>query len=288
MLKHVIRATANAALATPGVHRLARHAGRRGLLPERLWSGVPLERVVDLEAAGVGFRYHLSPGDYVGMPLYWLGGRGYEPETMDHLPQFLAGASCFYDIGANTGLFSLLAAKLEPRLRVVAIEPNPATFARLSEHIALNRLDDRVTAHAAAIGVVDGPVTLHIPAGTHALSSTLAPEGAADTLPGHRPVSVHGATMRSMLAAFPIPGAIKIDAEGFEAAILESMADFLAQHRPRLLIEVLDDAPIARLNAALAPGGYRCARLGHGPMTWRDRIGPREAAEGRNVVCMAQ
>lgn len=285
MLKPVLRAAANAVLAAPGLHGAARALGRRGLLPERLWSGYPLDGIVTLEAAGVTIRYRVSPGDYVGMPLYWQGARGYEPETFARLGDLVDGASCVYDIGANTGLYSLVAARRWPRLAVVAVEPNPQSFARLADNITLNGLGGRVTAVPAAISAREGPVTLHVPPGTNALSATLAADGAADALPGHRPVVVTGLTMAVLAARHAPPDAIKIDAEGHEAAILEGMAGLLAARRPRLLVEVLDDAPLARLTAALAPFGYRFARLGKGDPAFHDAFGPRAPGEGRNVLC---
>lgn len=285
MFKPVLRFLINAALATPGLHALARLLGRTGFLPQRIWAGYPLEKVADLRAGGADFRYHISPGDYVGMPLYWCGEAGYEPETLARMAELLRDCRVFYDIGANTGLFSLLVAKLKPEARIIAFEPNPQTHARLAENIALNGLEARIDALHAAIGLKDGPITLHIPDGAFALSSTLAPEGMSGEMPGHRPVEVECRSMASVLAEFPAPDVIKIDAEGYEAAILESMADFLAHHRPHLLIEVLDDAPFARLEAALRPAGYRFARLGNGKLVWRDTLSARGPDEGRNVLC---
>jgi FkbM family methyltransferase len=285
MLKSVLRALLNAALATPILHWLARAMGRAGLLPQRVWAGYPLEKVARLRAGGTQFRYHISPGDYVGMPLYWRGEAGYEPETLSRMAELLRECRVFYDIGANTGLFSLLVAQLKPEVRIVAFEPNPQTYARLSENIALNSLGARITALHAAIGLNDGLITLHVPNGEFALSSTLAPEGQTGDMPGHRPVEVPCRSIVSVLTEFLPPDVIKIDAEGYEAAILESMADFLARYRPQLLIEVLDDAPFARLEAALRPAGYRFARLGNGPLVWRDTLALRGSDEGRNVLC---
>ena len=285
MVKPLLRQLINAVLAAPGLHSLARVVGRNGLLPQRLWAGYPLEGVVHLGAAGVNFPYHVSPGDYIGMPLYWRGEDGYEPETFARWAEFLGDARVFYDIGANTGLFSLVSAHLKPDLQLVSFEPNSDTHARLVENIALNGFESRINPVQAAIGTQDGPITLHIPNGVFALSSTLAPEGETGSMPGHRAVEVACRSMARVLADHPVPDAIKIDAEGYEAAILESMASFFNEHRPRLLIEVLDDAPFARLESALLPFGYRFARIGNGQLIWSETLCARAAHEGRNVWC---
>lgn len=284
--KPIARKIVNPLLKAPGLHRLARLAARRGLVPERVWAGVPVEGIVTLRAAGQVFRYRLSPGDYVGMPLYWLGDAGYEPETLTHLAGMLEGAEVFLDIGANTGLFSILAARIRPHLRVVAIEPNPETAARLRENIALNELESRITVLEAAVAAASGTITLHVPDGVFALSSTLAPEGHEGSIPGHRAISVKALSLGAIVEAHGVPGAIKIDAEGHEAAILEDSAAVLAAYQPKILIEVLDDAPFDRLAGLLLSHGYRFARLGRTPPAFSNAIGPRLSGEGRNVLAV--
>jgi Met-10+ like-protein len=57
----------------------------------------------------------------------------------------------FADIGANVGSYTVLAAGV-CGARVVAVEPGPAAGAALAKNIALNRLGDRVSVAAVALG----------------------------------------------------------------------------------------------------------------------------------------
>ena len=52
----------------------------------------------------------------------------------------------FIDIGANQGLFSLVAARNPNCQKIVALEPVPTTYAKLQANLALNGLDDRADA----------------------------------------------------------------------------------------------------------------------------------------------
>jgi FkbM family methyltransferase len=61
------------------------------------------------------------------------------------------------DAGANIGLFSLFASRIAPGARILAIEPFPETFARLTELIRVNRLSQRVSCLRAAICASDEP-----------------------------------------------------------------------------------------------------------------------------------
>jgi len=55
------------------------------------------------------------------------------------------------DIGANSGMFSLYAARQAPAARIVAVEPFPDTRAQLQELVDANHLRDRVTILECAV-----------------------------------------------------------------------------------------------------------------------------------------
>lgn len=57
----------------------------------------------------------------------------------------------FADIGANIGVYTILAAK-NVGAKVIAVEPIPSTFSHLSNNIFLNKISNLVTAHAIGVG----------------------------------------------------------------------------------------------------------------------------------------
>lgn len=72
----------------------------------------------------------------------------------DYLPDVLAAIDtpfAFLDIGANQGLFSLVAARNPNCRKIVAMEPVPCTFAKLDANFALNELGERAEAINAAL-----------------------------------------------------------------------------------------------------------------------------------------
>jgi hypothetical protein len=84
-----------------------------------------------------GARLH---GDHrVIMPrcIYWFGV--WEPLLSRWVEERLAPGDVFVDVGANMGYYSLLAARrVGPAGGVVAIEPSPPIFAKLTANLALN------------------------------------------------------------------------------------------------------------------------------------------------------
>lgn len=80
---------------------------------------------------------------------YWLGLA--DLDEMGLLLHLLDEETTFIDIGANVGVYSVLAGKV-CGARVIAFEPVKATFERLQSQISLNGIGPRVTMHNMAVG----------------------------------------------------------------------------------------------------------------------------------------
>jgi FkbM family methyltransferase len=167
---------------------------------------------------------------------------GNEPTIEKALLDMLHEGDVFYDIGANIGWYSLLAARktLAP---VVAFEPSVRNAAILQQNAATNRL--AVTTIPAAVSDVDGWATF---LDRSSLEGRLdkddceaqAERRAKRNRPRARTHPVPVVTVDSFLAASEQqpPAVVKIDVEGAELGVLRGMVDTLAATRPRLLIEL--------------------------------------------------
>ena len=72
-----------------------------------------------------------------------------EPETLRWLTR-LAPGDVMYDVGANVGMYSIVAAKVHGA-QVFAFEPEGQNYATLYKNIAWNRCADAITAYCIAI-----------------------------------------------------------------------------------------------------------------------------------------
>lgn len=64
---------------------------------------------------------------------------GFENEETNYLKSVLNQEDIFIDVGANVGLFSIIASNIVgPNGKVICFEPSPTTFLRLDENIKLN------------------------------------------------------------------------------------------------------------------------------------------------------
>lgn len=135
----------------------------------------------------------------------------------------------FVDIGANQGLYSLLAAQNPHCTGVIAFEPVAATFALLTDNIALNGL-------AASIRPVHAAVSLHsgmasIPTDT-AHSGTASLRDAAPNSDAGEDISILGIAGVDALLEGHEPLIVKIDVEGHEEVVVEALA--ASRHRDRI------------------------------------------------------
>ena len=98
-------------------------------MPSVLWRRLPVagEFAVSLPEGG-RFLYSSVHGDQIGRALHWRGLDWWESETIGVWLRLVAGASRVLDIGANTGVYTLLACAGNPTARVTSFEPVPHIF----------------------------------------------------------------------------------------------------------------------------------------------------------------
>ena len=200
-------------------------------LPDLRESGRYLgERVVRTR---YGFQYKADLGDWLGQYVYLTGM--YEPPTAHVIAELLESGDTFIDVGANSGIFTLLASRrVGSNGRVLSFEPVPSMRGRITENLALNRVEN-VILHGVALSNAVGEITFYEgPQGHKGLSSMRPIEDASTTL------RVPTIPLDDLAGATPSVKLIKIDVEGAEQLVIEGMEKLLAQQHPYLIIEMTD------------------------------------------------
>lgn len=160
-----------------------------------------------------------------------------EPGVQEALRRSVQPRSVVYDIGANIGFFSLLAARLAgPGGRVEAFEPvmRSATFA--AANAALNGLGRTVVVHPVAVGEAGGIGELLV---TRERSwSHLADRGWHSQTVTRAAVAVVALDELVEARSIPPPDVIKIDVEGSEAAVLRGLTRTLSARPATVIVEL--------------------------------------------------
>lgn len=142
----------------------------------------------------------------------------FEFEDMGFLLHFLRPEDLFVDVGANLGSFTILASAVVGAPSI-AIEPVPSTYARLTENIALNSLHNVMCIN---MGAGSEPGVLQFTTDTDSMNHVVR----VGENPKHT-IGVHTDTLDNMLSG-KTPAIIKIDVEGFEAAVINGAVQTLA------------------------------------------------------------
>ena len=260
-------------LGIPVPHALYQHLPFRGELTVAL-------------PEGMEFRM-LSRGEALENGLYWRGIAGWEPEW---LPVWLAlcqSARGVVDIGANTGLYSLMGAAANPKALIKAFEPVSRIADRLEENIKLNHFEN-VAVFRCAIGETSGEVQLYDPGADIPYSASIDPNflyGRDASYKSHGsvyPVSLR--TLDDVLSSETIPtDLVKVDAEGVEIQVLRGAARTLVRWQPTLLLEYLKSG--TELDTLIGDMMKRGYRLFHpGRVGLREIFEPRPASDSWNVL----
>jgi FkbM family methyltransferase len=187
-----------------------------------------------VRVAAYGFEFWVDPSDrQVSLDL--LRSRRYEPVETDLFERVVRPRMVVVDVGANLGVYTLLAARaVGDAGRVVAIEPNPPMFGLLTRNVLENGMRN-VDLVCKAVGSEAGEMSLYRVPGHPALASLSSTNARAST--DRIPVEME--TLDALLAALEIGHVdlMKVDTQGAELEVLEGAREMIERDRPLLFVE---------------------------------------------------
>lgn len=158
----------------------------------------------------------------------------------------------FLDIGANQGLYSLIAGQNPHCTGAIALEPVPDTFERLSQNINANNLQGKVQAVQAALSSQAGTARIVFDAAHSGLAS-LRNDGAD----GLDITTINMEAFDDLLGE-PEMLVIKVDVEGHEAAVMAELVKSRFLSRIQSVFYEVDAkwSDADSLRAILESGGF--------------------------------
>jgi FkbM family methyltransferase len=177
---------------------------------------------------------------------YWLGS--YEKPKSRQFARGIHPGDVVYDIGANVGYYTLLAALATgPAGRVIAFEPLPENLSFLRRHFALNNLPQAQ--------VIDAAVSDHM----GETFFQVAPSRSMGQLSAQGELPVQLVSLDELVAAgrIPPPDCLKIDVEGAELGVLAGAARILEQAKPDIYLATHSRDLHQACCQVLTSAGYR-------------------------------
>ena len=192
-----------------------------------------------------------------------------EPQVQKTLVDHLRPGMTFYDVGANIGFFSLMAARLVgPKGCVVSFEADPEIAARLRENLARNQF---TCARVEQKAVWSEPTTVSFARVDLDTSPDrglghVSPDASA---PGT--ITVEAVSLDDYTASHPPPDFLKCDVEGAEVAVFQGAMRLLSGKRPIFLVEMHSPENHRTLLDQFAGQGYLCQNLDENHVLARPR-----------------
>lgn len=153
----------------------------------------------------------------------------YDYDEMNFVLKYLRPQDSFLDIGANIGVYTLLAASKIKQGTIHSFEVLPKNFQRLQENVQINDLDC-VKLHQVAISNCPGNIELNLADGDS--MAFIADEASQKT------ISAQADTIDNLLGNENLENLTlaKIDIEGAEILALQGASELLQRHLPKVWI----------------------------------------------------
>ncbi|MFM8443903.1 MAG: FkbM family methyltransferase [Methylococcus sp.] len=194
----------------------------------------------------VKFRmYALGGNDNIVRKMLDEGLKGYEkplPTVLYHLLNLFDGL--FLDIGANSGMYSLLATAVG-HAPVIAFEPLPLLHDLLLCNLELNGYAKKIHAERLAISSSTGKLKFYIPPSIGEIETSASLERSFKDKHAEI-IDVEASTLDEYLESRDLAServaVIKVDVEGHEPAVLQGSLRTVNTHRPIIITEILPNS----------------------------------------------
>lgn len=191
-------------------------------------------------------------GGIIENETFWKGlFKTFENDTGWIWLQLSPVSNVIFDIGANTGIYSLVAKTLNPDSKIYAFEPSRHTYDRLVNNNSINEFD----IHCEQLAISDKntvQVFYDVP-DANQMSASLSPDKLKnwDGYTGESiEYNVETVTLANYIRTNNIDqiDLMKIDIELHEPEAVKGLGDYLQNFKPIILIEVLTETVAQQLN----------------------------------------
>jgi len=188
------------------------------------------------------FQFHTNQTNTTSQYIYWHGPYYIEYTTI--FEDLIKRCKNFYDVGAHAGYYSLIAAAVNPDIKVTAFEPADGPYYYLKENIQLNQYESRIKAYQIALGNKEGEAEfLEVVHSKYSyLKHNLVAVGNLNNYQENRAMKKTKVKITTIdhfaLDSSTLPDIIKMDTEGTENLILDG-ADQVLKSKPIVICETL-------------------------------------------------
>jgi FkbM family methyltransferase len=219
----------------------------------------PVSGTVEVTYEALKFKLHNRADDGF-VQIFYYGMTYQESHVLAITSAFASKGSVILDIGANTGIDSLIVAMRNPSTTIIAIEPYSPNYDRMKTNLALNGIRN-VIPRKIAVGSRRDTIDFFVPEDGRITDVSSAVEGIGEKVYGKqvrwKKAQVNQYSLDDILDELTSVGFLKCDVEGYEMEVFRGATAFFAHHLPTFIVEiVLNHDSVAFFNSFATEHSY--------------------------------
>ena len=202
---------------------------------------------------------------------------------MKFLLEILNKDDNFIDIGANMGIYSLLASSKIEKGRIFSFEPSPKILPQLYENIALNNKKNCIRVIEKAVSGKEGYINFDV-SDSPDYNHIVYPKEAEVSFAGDSVLRVGTITLDKFISGKNIKNIklIKIDVEGAELLVLKGLQKTLEEKKVAALIVEISKWTISRFGTTVEEIVYFLRKYGFDIYMFDKNFNLIELSSGKN------
>lgn len=222
-------------------------------------------KYINTEVKYKGVHFFVNTGERRGKRMFFFGK--YEDREEQAFLSFVRKGDLVFDVGANIGIYSLLAAK--HGARVVAFEPSRQVLPVLRRNIESNGFEDDIQVVEQAIGSERSSVKFLEGVESNCGVGKIVPF--SDNGQDGEYYDVDVCTLDSFVDQFGMPNVVKIDIEGAELLALRGASRMLSEAKNTVFLVEFHPEQVSALGGSIedclslfAKNGFKSRELRRG------------------------
>jgi FkbM family methyltransferase len=200
--------------------------------------------VLNCNFEGISFKYYSNCDDRL-VNYFYYDIPYPEKSVLKTFIEFSKKSKTIIDIGANTGLYSIIASLTNPNSKIIAIEPYTVNAERLKVNINLNQ-SHNIKLLELAVGENDGEIEIAVPQNKSitdvaSINRDFSKHIYPDLLWSKQIVEVKKLDSVMKEEDIDNPILIKCDVETYEMEVFKGMTNILEKQKPIIILECFLD-----------------------------------------------
>ena len=209
--------------------------------------------IVDLKVNELNIYLNNPVNDHIAKEIWWCNSQRYplyEHKALEIFALLARFSDCVLDIGCNNGIFSIIAAKSNPKTTVYAFDILPVALELINQNIITNNVADIVSSRLLGISDLNDNIIMPFEEYNSSIPTSYSTNFKFD-----RGINVKLITLDNLSSIFNFKEMknflVKIDVEGTEDNIFKSGVEFLLTKKPIILCEILNRSNSKFINRLL-------------------------------------